>query len=338
MDVKWYPCPRRCAGNKSTCRKLWIILECIKQSSRESPRHCYFKDSLLNSKDTFLVTQSRYDTSYRKRQSVFPIIERNIGSSSESGCASAGVSGPGREVNGHSHEMFCCCLPLRPFPWARRTAVLHLRVATGTNTVSPNPGPAGAPLLSHRTPPASTASSLRGAGSSPPTPSLASSSRARQPLWGAPSTAVVTRWRLPPRHWQPEPRNARQAAPSSLAAACSTADGRGKRTGCVCLTGGPRLRTRILQECHDTRCAGTSAATRRPPSSAGSPTGRGPGQTRDVDAYVGSCEQRGPARPAPSPPASLAPGRRDRGRLAAGPPHDGGGLRPGAGARRSPLR
>ena len=34
-----------------------------------------------------------------------------------------------REVNGHSHRMFCCCLSLQPFPWSRRTAVLHLAVS-----------------------------------------------------------------------------------------------------------------------------------------------------------------------------------------------------------------
>ena len=45
----------------------------------------------------------------------------------------------------------------------------------------------------------------------------------------------------------------------------------------------------------------------------------------------------GPVRPAPSPPASFALGRCDQGGLAAGPTRDGGGLRPGADARRSPL-
>ena len=34
----------------------------------------------------------------------------------------------GREVNGHSHRMFCCCLSLRTFPWSRRKAILHLAV------------------------------------------------------------------------------------------------------------------------------------------------------------------------------------------------------------------
>ena len=29
----------------------------------------------------------------------------------------------GREVNGHSHRKFCCCLSLLPFPWSRRTIV-----------------------------------------------------------------------------------------------------------------------------------------------------------------------------------------------------------------------
>ena len=31
----------------------------------------------------------------------------------------------GWEVNGHSHRMFCWCLPLLPFPWSQRTAALH---------------------------------------------------------------------------------------------------------------------------------------------------------------------------------------------------------------------
>ena len=70
----------------------------------------------------------------------------------------------------------------------------HVRLATGTITVSPNPV------------------------------------QPEQLTLVASLTAVVTWWRLP--------RNARQATPSTFAAACSTAEGRGKRTGCVCLTGG----------------------------------------------------------------------------------------------------
>ena len=117
---------------------------------------------------------------------------------------------------------------------------------------------------------------------------LAPSSRALQPLWAAPSTAVVTRWRLP--------RNARQAAPSSFAEAHSAAEGRGKWTGCVCLAGvevrgtgrSGRLRASILQECHDTPLGGhfgrhkSAALIRR--------LANWPEQTRDVDAYVLSCK------------------------------------------------
>ena len=34
----------------------------------------------------------------------------------------------GREVNEHLHRMICCRQYLRPFPWSRRTTILHLAV------------------------------------------------------------------------------------------------------------------------------------------------------------------------------------------------------------------
>ena len=133
----------------------------------------------------------------------------------------------------------------------------------------------------------------------------------------------------------------------TFAAACSAAAGTAKPERTVCVypsrCGGTGLRARILQECRDTPLG---AATRQRPSSAGSPTGRTrPGTSTPtlgrVRSASGPAQQGGPrrpARPAPSPSSSHAPGRRDPGRLAAGPPNNGVGLRPGAGAaRRSPL-
>ena len=112
------------------------------------------------------------------------------------------------------------------------------------------PCPAGAPAG------CLPASSPCGAGSSPSTPPLAAVwpnlQRVLQIPWAAPSAAVVIWWR--------RPLNALQAEPSSFAVACSTAEGRGQRTGCVCLMGGGDAgevsRARLLQECHDTPLGG----------------------------------------------------------------------------------
>ena len=84
-----------------------------------------------------------------------------------------------------------------------------------------------------------------------------------------------------------------------------------------------------------------SRRLRRRLSSAGSPTGRVRHET-SMPTSVPSRSSSAPRQPeitwAPEARSTaLAPGRRDRGRLSAGLPHDGGGLR-GAGARRPPLR